>query len=85
MDNSEMADRVVEFTGKIINLMNSDDLTKRVAIHALGGAACHVFIQSETEEAALDLFREMVTVMGNTMAMVSERRVELAKTPKTAH
>lgn len=85
MDTSEVADRVTELTRKIINLMNSEDPTKRVAIHALGGAVCHVLIQSETEKASLDLFTEMVTVVGNTMAMVSERKMELAKMPETTH
>lgn len=85
MTNQEAADRVAECCEKIMDTMNDAHATRYIAIHALGAAACQVLAQIETEEAAMDLFREMVEVIGNTMGMVSGARKQAAQTANTTH
>lgn len=85
MDSRETADRVAKCCEKIMETMNDADASRYVAIHALGAAACQVLAQIETEEAALELFNEMIEVVGRTMGMVSETRRVAKQTMRTAH
>lgn len=85
MAADDVTEQVARCCNRIVEAMHREQVTKYVAVHALGAALCQALGQIESEEVARGVFGEMLDVVTQTMSFTKELRGSAAKASETAH